>query len=102
LIRKLLREPLVHFLVLGAVVFAIFQFAADRSDVQEGKIVVTPGKIEQLVTGFAPGIDRRRDKSSMDSSRITSGTKCLSRGAGDGLTRTTPSSAGGCDRSSSF
>ena len=53
MIRKLLREPLVHFLVLGAVVFAIFQFAADRSDVQEGKIVVTPGKIEQLVTGFS-------------------------------------------------
>jgi len=43
----------MHFLVLGAVVFAIFHFAADRNDVQEGKIVVTPGKIEQLVTGFA-------------------------------------------------
>jgi hypothetical protein len=52
-IRKLLREPLVHFLLLGAIVFAIFHFTADRSDVQEGKIVVTSGKIEQLATGFS-------------------------------------------------
>ena len=39
LLRKLLREPLAHFLVLGALVFAMFQFVAGRSDVQEGKIV---------------------------------------------------------------
>src|SRR6476660_9179084 len=29
------------------------QFAADRSDVQDGRIVVTRGKIAQLVTGFS-------------------------------------------------
>lgn len=53
LIRNLLREPLVHFLVLGAIIFAIFHFAADPADTQEGKIVVTPGKFEQLATGFS-------------------------------------------------
>lgn len=53
MIRNLLREPLGHFLVLGAVVFAVFHFAADRSEVQEGTIVVTRGKLEQLVTGFS-------------------------------------------------
>lgn len=53
MIRKLFREPLMHFLVLGAVVFAIFHVADDRGDSQEGNIVVTRGKFEQLVTGFS-------------------------------------------------
>jgi hypothetical protein len=53
LIRKLLREPLVHFLALGAVVFLLFHFTVNRTDPQDGKIVVTPGKVEQLVTGFS-------------------------------------------------
>jgi hypothetical protein len=52
-LRKLLREPLVHFLVLGAIVFALFQLAADRREVPESQITVSPGRIEQLVTGFS-------------------------------------------------
>jgi len=50
--RKLLREPLVHFLVLGAIVFAAFGLAAVRNDTQEGRIVVDRGRVEHLVTGF--------------------------------------------------
>jgi hypothetical protein len=53
LIRKFLREPLVHFLALGAVVFLLFHFTFNRDQPQDGKIVVTPGKVEQLVTGFS-------------------------------------------------
>jgi len=53
LIRKLLHEPLAHFLLLGALVFGLFQFAAGRSDSQEGRIVVTTGRLEQLVGGFS-------------------------------------------------
>jgi hypothetical protein len=53
LMRRVLREPLVHFLALGALVFAIFHLAADRSESREGRIVVTAGKIEQLATGFS-------------------------------------------------
>jgi hypothetical protein len=53
LIRKLLREPLVHFLALGAFVFLLFHFAAGRGEAPDAKIVVTPGKVEQLVTGFS-------------------------------------------------
>ena len=66
LLRKVLREPLAHFLVLGALVFAMFQFAADRSDVQEGKIVVTRGKIEQLVTGFSRTWNRPPTRPELD------------------------------------
>src|SRR5437868_11449073 len=52
-IRKLLHEPLLHFVALGAVVFALFQLAGDRGEASEGKIVVTSGKIEHLVAGFS-------------------------------------------------
>jgi len=50
--RKFLREPLVHFLALGALVFVVFHFAAGRSEAPEGRIVVSVGRIEQLATGF--------------------------------------------------
>jgi hypothetical protein len=50
--RKFLREPLVHFLALGALVFVVFHFAASRSEAPEGRIVVSAGRIEQLATGF--------------------------------------------------
>jgi hypothetical protein len=53
LVRKFLREPLVHFLALGALVFLVFHFAADRGQVPDDKISVTAGKVEQLVTGFS-------------------------------------------------
>jgi hypothetical protein len=53
LIRKFLREPLVHFIALGALAFLLFHFNADRDAPQDGKIVVTPAKVEQLVTGFS-------------------------------------------------
>jgi hypothetical protein len=50
--RRILREPLLHFLVLGAALFAAFQLAGDRGEATPGKIVVTAGKIDHLVTGF--------------------------------------------------
>lgn len=52
MILKFLREPLVHFMALGALVFLLFHFTASRDQVPDGKIVVNLGKIEQLVTGF--------------------------------------------------
>src|SRR4051812_21878398 len=49
---RLLREPLLHFLVLGGAMFAVFH-VAERTDQPAGKIVVSPGKMDQLATGFA-------------------------------------------------
>ena len=52
-LRKLIREPLIHFLLLGAVIF----FIAGRSrsiGVSSGdKIVVTQSHIESIVVGFS-------------------------------------------------
>jgi len=51
-VGRFLREPLLHFVVLGAVVFTAFQLAGDRGGGPEGKIAITRGTLEHLVTGF--------------------------------------------------
>jgi hypothetical protein len=43
----------MHFLALGALVFLVFRAAGGGGETQDGKIVVTRGKVEQLVTGFS-------------------------------------------------
>ena len=45
------REPLLHFLVIGAVLFAYFQWSTSGSSATN-RIVLTAGQIEQLVAGF--------------------------------------------------
>ncbi len=49
---KLLREPLLHFLLLGAIIFAIYGLVSKHTASKPGEIVVTQGKVENLVTGF--------------------------------------------------
>jgi PPIC-type PPIASE domain len=49
---KLLREPLVHFLLLGAVLFGVFALVGDRGSARTGQIVVTPGHLEHLMVSF--------------------------------------------------
>lgn len=50
--KKLLHEPLVHFLLLGLLVFVGFKFTS-RTDANEpGKIVVSQAQIDSLLTGF--------------------------------------------------
>ncbi len=49
---RLLREPLIHFLLLGAAIFAVYSGVSKHSAAKPGKIVITQGKLENLVTGF--------------------------------------------------
>lgn len=51
--KKLLREPLVHFLLLGLLVFAGFKVTSRNEAGEPGKIVVTQAQVETLVTGFS-------------------------------------------------
>jgi hypothetical protein len=53
LIRKFLREPLVHFLALGAALFFLYSVVGNRNELQSEKIVVTSGKIDQIITTFS-------------------------------------------------
>ncbi len=51
--KKLLREPLVHFLLLGAGLFAAFGLVGERTGSDPEEIVATKGQIESLAIGFA-------------------------------------------------
>lgn len=43
-----LREPLVHFLALGAGLFLLWHFIGDRHTAPPESIVITPGQVERL------------------------------------------------------
>jgi hypothetical protein len=52
--RALLKEPLFHFLALGALLFLIGRGTGnDAGGTMGSRIVVTPGQIERLVSSFA-------------------------------------------------
>ncbi len=51
-LKTLLREPLVHFLLLGAGLFVAFGFVSKRTSPAPEKIVVTRGQIESLALSF--------------------------------------------------
>lgn len=53
-LSKLLREPLVHFVLIGAAVFGFYALVAgEGSDNERDRIVVTEGRLQQLAQVFA-------------------------------------------------
>lgn len=50
--RAALREPLLHFLVLGALLFAWFEWRGGGSGPGSNRIVITEGVVQTLVSGF--------------------------------------------------
>lgn len=51
--RKLLGEPLVHFLALGAGLFLFFAWRGGSAGGSSSRIVLTAGQIQHLSAGFA-------------------------------------------------
>lgn len=51
--KSLLREPLVHFLALGALLFLFFEWRGGAAGPGSTRIVVTPGLVQHLASGFA-------------------------------------------------
>ncbi len=51
--RRLLREPLLHFLLLGAAIFAVYSWLAGGEGRAPDEIVVSAGRIEHLAALFA-------------------------------------------------
>ncbi|HET9793834.1 MAG TPA: peptidylprolyl isomerase [Thermoanaerobaculia bacterium] len=51
--KRVLREPLLHFVVLGAAFFVAYGLGRKSGSGEPRKIVVTQGQVEHLVTGFA-------------------------------------------------
>ena len=52
-LKSFLREPLIHFLLIGAALFLIFAVYDDTADPQSSRIVITNGQIEYLKASFA-------------------------------------------------
>jgi PPIC-type PPIASE domain len=52
LVQRLLREPLVHFLVLGGLIFAGYGLLDRNGAVAPGRIVVSQGQLASMMAGF--------------------------------------------------
>jgi hypothetical protein len=52
MLTRWLKEPLVHFMAIGFVIFAAYALLNRNAPVAQASIVVSPAKIEQLVTLF--------------------------------------------------
>ena len=54
LMRTLSREPLLYFLLLGGLMFGVYNFVADNSSAgqQPTEIVITDGQVDALIQGF--------------------------------------------------
>ena len=50
--KRILREPLLHFLLLGAVIFAAYGLVSKRGSNEPGKIVISEGQIAAMAEGF--------------------------------------------------
>ena len=51
-IVRFFKEPLVHFLLIGAGLFLLFHFSNEPAGDQPGRIVVTPAQVEQMEAKF--------------------------------------------------
>jgi hypothetical protein len=51
--KKILREPLLHFLLLGTAIFATYGFVSQRGGNEPGKIVISQGQVAAMAEGFA-------------------------------------------------
>ena len=56
--KRWLQEPLLHFLTIGAVLFALFYQVADPESVAENRIVITESDIERMITLFERKLQR--------------------------------------------
>ena len=63
---KLLREPLFHFLVLGAGLFALFGLVDDSEGTRTDRIVVTTGQIQRLAEGWTRTWQRPPTQAELD------------------------------------
>ena len=51
-LKALLREPLLHFLAIGAAIFLYFHWSGGGSGPTSSRIVLTSGQVQHLAAGF--------------------------------------------------
>ncbi len=66
LLLRLLREPLFHFLAIGALMFAVFTAMNGASEPPPHVIVITPERIDQIAAGFESVWRRKPTEDELD------------------------------------
>lgn len=66
LIKRLLREPLLHFLAIGALMFAVYEIRNGNTAPSPDVIIITPQKIAQIKAGFSSVWKRFPDESEIN------------------------------------
>ena len=84
---KVLREPLLHFMLLGAAIFGAYSLLSDTRASRPGSIVVTEGRIEALVAAFTRTWQRPPTASERDGLIREEWTEWNKQGLIDQLTR---------------
>ncbi|MGI9520638.1 MAG: peptidyl-prolyl cis-trans isomerase [Hyphomicrobiaceae bacterium] len=51
-VKRILQEPLVHFLVAGCILFALFSLTGEADSVAKDRIIVSSRKVAQIVSTF--------------------------------------------------
>jgi hypothetical protein len=64
--KEIIREPLVHFLLIGAGLFMLFNFTNGPAGDKSNRIVVTPGQVEQMTARFTRSRMRPPTEKEMD------------------------------------
>ena len=64
--KKLIREPFIHFILLGAAIFVANHFLSARADNQPGKIVIKQGDIASMMIGFSRTWQRPPTREELD------------------------------------
>lgn len=63
--KKLLKDPLLHFLLIGAALFLIFEIIKGPGGNQESRILITQGDIDSLQANFSRTWQRLPTKSEL-------------------------------------
>src|ERR1051326_631623 len=66
MLKRLLQEPLLHFLLLGAAVFVAYHFLPKGDGNKPGQILVTQNRIDALITGFTRTWQRPPTQAELD------------------------------------
>jgi PPIC-type PPIASE domain len=65
MLKRLIREPLVHFLLLGALLFLGSAWQGEGAAAGSKRIVVTPGVVDHLAAGFSRTWRRAPDEAEL-------------------------------------
>ena len=66
LLVRALREPLVHFLIVGAFLFVVLEASGEEKDWRPGKIVITEETVDRLSANFEATWRRSPDQRELD------------------------------------